>query len=284
MNEKAKKTKDLREQYIQGANRLAETPIDITRYRNERNLMALPLFSAQYASTKAERSEDLPVEHIIHTSVGVRTIKITPNVRHGMPTQVDANILRFAISKGREVHHKTGWFPDHITVSRYELCRVLGLRKGGSQYRGIEERLHRLSSAHFEGNIFDQKRLFSGTLVSFEYTDSSDGESPIRIVFNTAFRKYLEAIDGCLSIPDVLKLKSPLQIRLIEFLRLHMGDKSQWVIGLEKLRIYCGLSDDTPLKRFKAHLVRVEIPYTVSFSNDRKLINQKVLFARTPAR
>ena len=270
-----KKIEAQKKEKVEQANRIAQRPIDITRYRNERNFMSYPMFSTVYPKGgKNRRTND-----VYEYNDGERKFVVTPNSSFGMPDQVDGNILRYAISKAVEVKRKYGAVPSCIEVSRYELCRELGLKTGGTQYVEINNRLNRIAGAQFVGNLFKRDEIFTGTLVSFSYPE---GTGQIQIAFNS---KLLEAIEddcSCLAISDeILRLKSPLQIRLIEFLRLRMGDKEEWVIGLEKLKNYCGVPKEMTLRLFKRNLLRQTIPYSIEFSSATKLINQKVMFRKS---
>lgn len=259
---------------IEKANKIAQRPIDITRYRNERNFMSYPIFSVVYPKGK----KDKRATEVYEYNDGERKFVVTPNSSFGMPDQVDGNILRYAISKAIEVKRKYGIVPSCIEVSRYELCRELGLKTGGTQYSEICNRLNRIAGAQFVGNVFKKDEIFTGTLVSFSYPN---GSGKIQISFNSKLFEVIEDDSSCLAISDeVLRLKSPLQIRLIEFLRLRMGDKDEWVISLEKLKVYCGVPRDMTLRIFKRNLLRQNLPYLLEFSKDRKLVNQKVIFKK----
>lgn len=267
-----KKIQAQKQQQTEKANKIAKSPIDITRYRNERNFMSYPIFSSVYPKG-GSRSYD-----IYEYNDGERKFIVTPNSTYGMPDQVDGNILRYAISKSIEVRRKYGILPSCIEVSRYELCRALGLATGGTQYREINNRLNRLAGAQFTGNVFKKDEVFTGTLVSFSYPQKS---GQIQIGFNPKFLSVMEEDCSCLSIPsEILRLKNPFQIRLIEFLRLRMGDKHEWIIGLQKLKDYCGVQKDMTLRIFKRNLLRQVIPYSIEFSEAKKLINQKVIFKK----
>lgn len=256
------------------ANKIAQAPIDITRYRNERNFMSYPVFSSIYPKGgKGRRIYD-----VYEYNDGERQFLVTPNHSYGMPDQVDGNILRYALSKAIEVKRKYRVIPSCVQVSRYELCKALGLTVGGTQYTEINNRLNRLAGAQFVGNVFKKDETFTGTLVSFSYPEK---KGQIQISFNPKLIDVLEEDSSCLTIPDeILKLRNPFQIRLIEFLRLRMGDKNEWVIGLNKLKDYCGVQKDMTLRLFKRNLMRQKVPYSITFSKSPNLINQKVIFQK----
>ena len=270
-----------RENCLEIVNELAEGLVDITRYRNERSIMALPLFSTR--CTKRSPRETQPIYHEIRTAKGTKKFTVTPDPRLGMPDEVDANILRFAISKGREVRHKVGYFPSHIDTTRFELCQVLGLKPSGQTYKTLIQRLERLEAARFKGNIFsfNEKDIYGGSLITYRYVNETLASSPIRIEFTVSFRKHLEQEDVCLTVPDeIMKMQSSLQIRLVELIRLRMGGRSRWIIGLERLKQECNIPERYNLKYFKRDIQRLVLPYAIAFSKDRRLTDQNVLFSR----
>ena len=195
-----------KQEKVKKANKIAQAPIDITRYRNERNFMSYPVFSSVYPKGgKGRRSYDL-----YEYEDGERQFVVTPNSSFGMPDQVDGNILRYAISKAIEVRRKYGVVPSCIEVSRYELCKALGLSVGGTQYTEINNRLNRIAGAQFVGNVFKRDEVFTGTLVSFSYPKKS---GQIQISFNPKLLDAVEQDCSCLSIPsEILQLKNPFQI------------------------------------------------------------------------
>ena len=85
----------------------------------------------------------------------------------------------------------------------------------------------------------------------------------------------------CLTVPDeIMKMQSSLQIRLVELIRLRMGDRSRWIIGLERLKQECNIPERYNLKYFKRDIQRLVLPYAIAFSKDRRLTDQNVLFSR----
>src|SRR5512143_203384 len=80
---------------------LAKAPVDLTRYRNERNLMLFPFCS----TSKAKR-----IKSIRYTSAhGQRWLEVTANYDYGMAKIWDFDILRFAISKAGEIELQIGY-------------------------------------------------------------------------------------------------------------------------------------------------------------------------------
>ena len=105
----------LREQALE----LAKTLVDLTRYRNERNLMLFPFCS----TAKAKR-----IKSIRYSSAdGRHWLEVTANYEYGMAKIWDFDILRFALSKAGEVALQVGYFPASVEFSGYECLKALGL-------------------------------------------------------------------------------------------------------------------------------------------------------------
>ena len=118
----------LREQALE----LAKVPVDLTRYRNERNLMMFPFCS----TAKAKR-----VKSIRYTSAdGKRWLEVTANYEYGMAKIWDFDILRFALSKAGEVALQVGYFPPCIEFTAYECLKAIGRdAKAGKNYIWIDD-------------------------------------------------------------------------------------------------------------------------------------------------
>ena len=94
--EQEAKEAELRER----ANELAVVPIDITRYRNERNIMLYPLCST------SKRKRLAPIRY--ESANGKYWLEVTANYTHGMVKIWDFDILRYALSKAGEIARETG--------------------------------------------------------------------------------------------------------------------------------------------------------------------------------
>ena len=125
----------LREQALE----LAKAPVDLSRYRNERNLMLFPFCS----TAKAKR-----VKGIRYVSAdGKRWLEVTANYDYGMAKIWDFDILRFALSKAGEIALLIGYFPSYVDFTAYECLKAIGrITNTGKSYTWIEEALDRLTT------------------------------------------------------------------------------------------------------------------------------------------
>ena len=246
----------LREQALE----LAKVPVDLTRYRNERNLMMFPFCS----TAKAKR-----VKSIRYTSAdGKRWLEVTANYEYGMAKIWDFDILRFALSKAGEVALQVGYFPPCIEFTAYECLKAIGRdAKAGKNYIWIEEAFDRLVSTTYKGNIFkeDENRSEVFTLINIEYIKNQQGQvDKIRMHFNQRIQESAK-LRGLLAIDKIiLREEAGIKKRLLELVAVSMGRESSWTVGMERLQALC--AHEGTLKRFKYELKQYALPWEVTFS------------------
>lgn len=246
------------EQRLKLANELGCQVISLPGYVNSHDIMRLPIFSTKYARNGRQLD---PIFFISQNG----DIKFEVAGTKGIPSQVDANILRYAISKGRRIRRKVGIMPEQVETTRYELLKVLGRNDSKSNYVALEKTLQCLSGMQITGNIFERDKVFTGSLVSFIYTSKpSKKRDKIQIVFNPTFREYLEKENAVLRIPDeILTSTNALKIRLLELVKAGMGGKYHWSIRLSYLRKLCVYARE--VKYLKREIKNLDLPYRVSF-------------------
>ena len=253
--EQEAKEAELRER----ANELAVVPIDITRYRNERNIMLYPLCS----TSKRKR---LSTIHYASKD-GKRWLEVTANHQFGMAKIWDFDILRYALSKAGEITRITGIFPETIEFSGYECLKVLGRKPTGTVYQWLRDALSRLASTTYRGNVFDNNhttQIF--TLIRASYTDETDKLERIRITFDERLIESAQNNKGLLAINnEILHEEAGIKKRLLELVQVSKGDDSSWTVGIKRLQAMC--AHEGALKRFKYELQRYQLPWLISFSS-----------------
>jgi len=238
---------------------LAKSPVDLTRYRNERNLMLFPFCS----TAKAKR-----IKSIRYSSAdGKRWLEVTANHDYGMAKIWDFDILRFALSKAGEIALQIGYFPSYIDFTAYECLKAVGRDvKAGKNYIWVEEALVRLVSTTYRGNIFreDENRSEIFTLINVEYLKNREEQvDKIRINFNNRIQESAK-LRGLLAIDQmILKEESGIKKKLLELVAVSIGKESSWKIGLERLQSLC--AHEGTLKRFKYELTQYDLPWEINF-------------------
>lgn len=246
----------LREQALE----LAKSTVDLTRYRNERNLMLFPFCS----TAKAKR-----VKGIRYVSAdGKRWLEVTANHDYGMAKIWDFDILRFALSKAGEVALQVGYFPTCVEFSGYECLKALGRNpESGSNLEWIKEGLRRLCLTGYSGNIFRENEKITEifTLIRASYIDQSGKLERINITFDERLVESVRYSKGLLVIdPILLREEAGIKKRLLELVAVSIGKETTWTVGLDRLRAMC--AHDGESKGFKRQLKEYSLPWIVSFT------------------
>ena len=239
---------------------LAKAPVDLTRYRNERNLMLFPFCS----TAKAKR-----VKGIRYASVdGKRWLEVTANYDYGMAKIWDFDILRFALSKAGEIALQVGYFPSSVEFSGYECLKALGRNpESGSNLKWIKDGLRRLCLTGYSGNIFRENEKITEifTLIRANYTDQSGKLERIVITFDERLVESVRYSKGLLVIDKtLLREEAGIKKRLLELVTVSMGKETSWTVGMERLQALC--AHEGTLKRFKYELKQYALPWEVTFS------------------
>lgn len=246
----------LREQALE----LAKAPVDLTRYRNERNLMMFPFCS----TAKAKR-----VQSIRYTSAdGKRWLEVTANYEYGMAKIWDFDILRFALSKAGEIALQVGYFPASVEFSGYECLKALGRNpQSGSNLEWIKEGLRRLCLTGYSGNIFRENEKITEifTLIKASYIDQSGKLERISISFDERLVESVRYSKGLLAIdPGLLREEAGIKKRLLELVMVSIGKEASWTVGIERLQALC--AHEGTLKRFKYELKQYDLPWEITFT------------------
>ena len=239
---------------------LARGPVNLTRYRNERNLMLFPFCS----TAKAKRVKSIRYA----SSDGKRWLEVTANYEYGMAKIWDFDILRFALSKAGEVALQIGYFPPSVEFSSYECLKALGRNpESGSNINWIKEGLRRLCLTGYSGNIFreNEKTTEIFTLIKASYTDQNGKLERINISFDNRLIESVRYSKGLLVInSNLLHEEAGIKKRLLELVSVSMGKESSWMIGLDRLQELC--AHDGEVKEFKRQLKGYVLPWAVCFS------------------
>jgi hypothetical protein len=253
--ERAKNSPEAKE-----AEELACKPIELTKYRNERNLMLFPFCS----TSKRKRLQAIEYR----SSDGKRWLQVTANHNFGMAKIWDFDILRFAISKAGEIKKYLGYFPPFVEFTAYECLKAIGRKTNTSKnYVWLEEALARLVGTTYRGNIFREEiNIVSGfTLISAEYIKEKEEILGIRITFNERLLESIQNQNGLLAIDsDVIREESGIKKRLLELVKVSKGSSEIWEVKLSRLKEMC--AHEGAFKEFRRLLKSFELPWKVNFS------------------
>jgi plasmid replication initiation protein len=235
------------------ADRDNDSPL-IGAAKNEKTLMAFNFFSlTREHQTELPRYDD-----------GKYTIEVE-GTKHGVASIWDKEVLIYLESLLQDRINR-GETPGPIfQFTANDLFRITGSHPGGSAYERLEGALKRLKGTMVTTNLLDDDEE-GGETGGFSWIDdyrlkwrkNRNGEKSMQSVRVILGRRLYKAI---LKKQEILTYDSryfqlkPLEKRLYEIARAHVGKQLGFKMGLEKLRLRVGTQND--LRRFKAELVSI---------------------------
>lgn len=176
-----------------------------------------------------------------------KSLEVTPSVR-GRATQHDKDILIFLVSQmteglnlGREdAKGRT------IRFCVYDYLIKTNKSTGGKEYKRLEESLERLSGTRIKTDIRtggERVKESFGILDSWKIVEKAPDKQMMVAVEVTLSKWLYNAIQAfeVLTIDAAyFQLRKPLEKRLYELARKHVGKQTGWKVGLELLRDKCG--------------------------------------------
>lgn len=253
---------------------LASKKIELTKYRNERNLMLYPFCS----TSKSKRLKSIDYKSADES----RWLKVSANYEFGMVKIWDFDILRFALSKAGEIKKLTNYFPSFVEFTVYECLKLIKRDpENGKNIIWFREALRRLASTNYMGNIFrDDTKIESGfTLIRYEYIEESarGGFDKVKITFDERLLESARYQNGLLAIDhNVVREESGIKKRLLELVKVSKGDAKEWIVGLQRLQEMC--AHDGELKKFKSQLKSYDLPWKLKFSKSASGRGENVCF------
>ena len=243
------------------AKRLAAKTIELSRYRNERNLMLYPFCS----TSKRKRLQTINYK----SGDGTRWLEVTANHKYGMAKIWDFDILRFALSKAGEIAKSLNYFPPFVEFSVYECLKAINRNpKSGNNKKWFSQAIRRLISTTYVGNIFrDDTNIETGfTLISCKYLKDEEGNiERIRIDFNERLIESVRYQKSLLTIDEaVIKEESGIKKRLLELIKVSKGENKEWAVKLARLNEMC--AHEGQIKEFKRLIKSYQLPWKVVFS------------------
>jgi plasmid replication initiation protein len=246
------------------ANDLSQKPIELTRYRNERNLMFYPICS----TSKGKRLKPINYE----SQDGKYFLEVSANHTYGMVKATDLDVLRYAISKASEIKWKTGLFPKQVEFSAYEMLKSLKKPTSGKSYEWAKSALARLSSTTYKTNIWKGEETVFFHLAECSYENKSKKLEKIRIKFNDRLIESIQTNNSLLTVDDeiMLETKSQLRKRLLELVKTAIGNKKSWQVGFQTLKNLLS-SEDLPNKEFKRSIEKIDVPWSLEIHRYEKI-------------
>ncbi len=250
-------------------------------FKDDPASMEAPLYSLSTkkdTSTWRWQSED-----------GNKKVEVTCNAEYGRATQHDKDILIYcmsqltaAINAGLDVSRTVQFTArDFLLSTRRKDC--------GDDYDRLRDALNRLSgtristnvktggkaSKHAEGfGIIDRWKVV-------EKSNSSNRMIAIEVTLSEWLWNGITALEVLTIHPNYFKLRKPLERRLYEIARKHVGKQGVWIINIESLHRKSG--SRAVLRNFKVDLNKViaadSIPEYRYFLDDKGKVT---VYAKDP--
>lgn len=168
-----------------------------------------------------------------------------------------------------------------VRFTAYDFLRCTGRSTGGVGYERMRDALNRLAGTLITTNITTGKMRAAkgfGIIDSWEVVEKSPKDDRMAAVevklsdwlFNSIKSKEVLTISR-----EYFRLRKPLERRLYEIARKHVGNQGLWNIGIEALRNKCG-STVARLRQFKGELEKIieadTLPdFRLALTNDGKV-------------
>lgn len=218
--------------------------------KDDTTTMEHPLFSL---ATKPD------MRHL-HYENGGTMLDIMPGTT-GLPTIFDKDVLIFCVSLLMHRKNAGEAIGPKVRFSAREFCIATNRPVGGDHYKRLKAAFGRLMDVRFTTNMpFDGKRKTRMFHLVDEASFVSAGDERDRLEYCEVKLSdwTMDAIASrnLVSITrEYFRLRRPLERRLYELARKHVGNQQKWTIGLAKLQLKTG--SNAPLKRFRHNLRQI---------------------------
>ncbi|MEO1555859.1 MAG: replication initiator protein A [Pseudomonadota bacterium] len=245
--------------------------------RDDMASMEHPVFSL---SPKPDHRE------LEYTASDGKRLRVVPSGK-GLATIFDKDIVLYCISKLVAQKDAGEEISAEVELAAHEVMQACNWRTNAPTYKRFEDALIRLRGTTIVTDIKTGGEIVSqgfGLIDAFEVQrKDKDGEkSPFGRMTKVKLRlsewtfNAINAMEVLSISPVYFQLRKPMERRLYELARKHVGQKSgPWKIGIEKLRNKVGTS--APLKKFRFNLREIirddNIPdYRLALSPDGKMV------------
>lgn len=192
---------------------------------------------------------------------GKKTVNVAPGF-FGRATQHDKDVLIYCTSQ-LVASLNTGKKPPRVVrFTAHDFLVTTNRPTRGGDYERLRDTLNRLAGTQITTNIVTGKSKAAkgfGIIDSWEVVEKSPTDSRMVAVevklsdwlFNAINAKEVLTINR-----DYFLLRKPLERRLYEIARKHVGQQGAWEISLEALRNKCG-STVARLRQFRGELEKI---------------------------
>jgi len=211
-------------------------------------------------------------------------VEVTPSVK-GLATVHDRDVLIFCISQIMAALNEGKKVSQTLRFKGYDLLKATNRGTDGRGYEQLRAAFERLSGTRITTNVTTgDKEILDGFGLIDQFRivrESRDGrmqEIEVRLsdwVFNAINAREVLTLHR-----NYFRLRKPLERRIYEIAaRKHCGYKSEWTIGLAKLREKCGAhSTEKEFKRLVTKIVEEDTAHGHMPDYSLHLADNKMVF------
>jgi hypothetical protein len=220
--------------------------------KDDQASMEAPIFSL---STR----EDLKVWKWISED-GKKSVEVQPSVC-GRATQHDKDILIYCTSQLTEAINQKKPSSKTVRFTAYDLLVATNRNICGRDYDRLKAALDRLAGTRIKTDIKtggERTTKNFGLIDSWEIVEKSPDDSrmvAIEVTLSDWLFSAIQAHEVLTILPDYFRLRKPLERRLYEIARKHVGKQGAWKISLSALHGKSGSTD--VLRNFKSKLKEI---------------------------
>lgn len=192
---------------------------------------------------------------------GKKTVVVDPG-KTGRATIHDKDILIYCISRLVAAINE-GKKPSRLVrFTAYDYLKATNRATRGDDYDRFKEALNRLSGTRVTTNVETGKTRHAkgfGFINGWEIIEKSEKDDrmvAVEIELSLWIYRAIAAKEVLTISPNYFALRKPLERRLYEIARKHVGKQASWEIGVEALRDKCG-STVARLRQFAGELEKI---------------------------
>lgn len=223
-------------------------------FKDDQASMEAPVFSL---STK----EDLKIWKWV-SGDGLKSVEVAPSV-YGRATIHDKDVLIYCASQLTDAINHNQPISRTVRFTAYNFLVATNRATRGDDYERFLTSLQRLKGTTITTNILTGKKrpradvfglIDSASIVKDPADDSR--MVGIEITLSEWLFNAIQAQEVLTLHKDYFRLRKPLERRLYEIARKHVGKQQSWKNGLAALKEKCG-STQKLLRRFKAEILKI---------------------------
>ena len=223
-------------------------------FKDDQASMEAPIFSL---ATK----EDLKIWKWVSVD-GLRSVEVAPSI-YGRATIHDKDVLIYCASQLTDAINHNQPISRTIRFTAYNFLVATNRATRGDDYDRLLTTLQRLKGTTITTNIETGKRRpradVFGLIDSASMVKDPNNDARmvgIEITLSEWLYNAIQAQEVLTLHKDYFRLRKPLERRLYEIARKHVGKQPTWKIGLKSLKEKSG-STQKLLRRFRAEILKI---------------------------